>query len=82
MKERIIESKQSLFLHQYYPLNITFGDVMNCSLSNDALHSLFPFEARYQSISDGSVAFQMINDNVNETRSQVSGLNYVLFIVK
>lgn len=71
MKERIIESKQSLFLRQYYPLNITFTDVMNCSLSSEALHSLFPFEPHYQSVSDEAVAFQMINDNVNETRSQV-----------
>ena len=46
--------------------------VMNCSLAQSAIHSTFPFSAHYQTLSDSAIAFQMIDDNVNETISQVN----------
>ena len=45
---------------------------MNCSLAQSAIHSTFPFSAHYQTLSDSAIAFQMIDDNVEETTNQVN----------
>ena len=66
------DSSKSLYIRKSFPVQITYEMVMNCSLAQSAIHSTFPFSAHYQTLSDSAIAFQMIDDNVEETTSQVN----------
>lgn len=72
---RLYEVNQSLYLHKYFPVNITYSAVANCSLAYSYILSSFPFESRFQSTGDTAIAFQMIDDDVESTRRQV-GVNW------
>lgn len=61
----------SLFLHSFYPVNITFKEMISCEESKEAVLIAFPFFPHYKATSDSDVAFQMINDDVAETLKQV-----------
>ena len=61
----------SLFLHSFYPVNITFKEMVSCEESKEAVLIAFPFFPHYKAASDSDVAFQMINDDVAETLKQV-----------
>ena len=61
----------SLFLHSFYPVNITFGEMIACEEAKAAVLDAFPFFSHYETTTDSDVAFQMINDDVKETIKQV-----------
>ena len=63
----------SLFLHSFYPVNITFKEMVSCEESKEAVLIAFPFFPHYKAASDSDVAFQMINDDVAETLKQLAG---------
>ena len=63
--------KDSLFKHSYYLTNITLENMRNCSIVVSSIQQLFHFESHFYSISDSAVAFQMINDDVENTEKQV-----------
>ena len=66
------DSSKSLYLRKSFPVQITYEMVMNCTLAQSTIHSTFPFSAHYQTLSDSAIAFQMIDDNVEETTNQVN----------
>ena len=43
----------------------------NCSIVISSIQQVFHFESHFNSISDSAVAFQMINDDVENTEKQV-----------
>lgn len=61
----------SLFLHSFYNVNITILQLEHCEMAKEALFAAFPFYPHIMAVRDSSVAFQMINDDVNETVKQV-----------
>lgn len=61
----------SLFKHSYYLTNITLENMRNCSIVISSIQQVFHFESHFNSISDSAVAFQMINDDVENTEKQV-----------
>lgn len=73
-QQRVYYKNHNLFLHQYFAVNITVAEVKNCSLSYSGIMSAFPFETRFQLTGDTAIAFQMIDDNVENTKLQVQML--------
>ena len=61
----------ALFLRSFYNVNITIQQLEHCEMAKEALFAAFPFYPHFMSVRDSSVAFQMINDDVNETVGQV-----------
>lgn len=57
--------------HRYFVPNITLASFKNCSLIAENVHRLVAFEAPVKKIGDKDVAFQMIHDDLNDTRMQV-----------
>lgn len=51
--------------------NITLASFKNCSLIAENVHRLVAFEPPVKKIGDKDVAFQMIHDDLNDTRMQV-----------
>lgn len=42
----------SLFLHSFYPVNITFKEMVSCEESKEAVLIAFPFFPHYKAASD------------------------------
>ena len=61
----------SLFLHTSFLSNITLESIRNCSLAATGLAAQFPFQGHMETSSDSDVAFQMIQDDVQDLLDQV-----------
>ena len=61
----------SLYLHSSFMSNITLESIRNCSMAATGLAARFPFQGHMETASDSDVAFQMIQDDVEDLLDQV-----------
>lgn len=72
-RERVMAKppRGSLYLHRSFISNITLESIRNCSMAATGLAARFPFQGHMETASDSDVAFQMIQDDVEDLLDQV-----------
>ena len=61
----------SLYFHRSFVSNITLESIRNCSMAATGLAARFPFQGHMETSSDSDVAFQMIQDDLQDLLDQV-----------
>ena len=70
-------SHGSLYLHKSYISNITLESIQDCEMARAGLNLRFPFHNQIELTSDSDVAFQMIEDDIEDMQKQVRILSFI-----